>query len=237
MIKRTIQQAIPGFALVLALASVLSLTLAVTPGTATALTYGFTSGTVTITATAGVNTVMLPTVVPMTGVFVEFDDTGAGALVGFLVTLGPTATLSLTTPYGGFDEVVIESADVSPGVGFTNLFNQDLGGGLYSVLAAPLDTNGVYSASDSTLVNPPVMNVAVPFSDTSAINGTVDINLGTLELTGITLTQLPAALFGETDNLVVKADLTFTGVVPEPSTALLVGLGLLGLGFAGSRSH
>ena len=211
-----------GFALAAAVALV--------SGTASATVFTFTSGTATITATAGATTILSGTIVPLTGVFVEFDSAGAGSLDDFLITLGPTATLALDTAYGGFDQVVIESADVSPGIGFTNLFNQNLGGGLYSVLASPLDTNGVYSASDSTLTNPPVNNVPVPFTDTSSINGSVNIVMGTLELTGITLTSLPAGLFpGESDDLVVKADLAFTGVVPEPGTGLLVGLGLIAI--------
>lgn len=197
------------------------------PGTASALTYNWTSGTVTISATAGADVILAPVQVPMDGVFVEFDDTGAGTLVDFLITIPTTPLLMLTQPYGGYDQFEIESADLSPGVGFTNLFNQNLGGGLYSVLASPLDANGVYSAYDSTMTNPPLANIAVPFTDTSSINGTVNIMMGTLELTGITLAQVPAGFFpGEVDDLEIKADLLFTGSVPEPATGLLFGLGL-----------
>lgn len=200
---------------------------------AAATVYTFTSGTATITATAGATTIMTATIVPLTGVFVDFDtaaNAGDGELVDFNITLGPTAVIPIS-PYGGYDEVVIESADISPGAGYTNLFNSNLGGGLYSLFATPLDTNGVYSAYDTSLVNPDVTNVPVPFSDTNSINGTVNIAMGTLELTGITIAQLPAGLFpGETENLVVKADIAFTGMVPEPATGLLVSLGLLWVG-------
>jgi hypothetical protein len=212
-------------------AAALIATLGLASSPANATVYTFTSGTATITATAGATTVMSGTVVSLTGVFVDFDDTGNGTLVDFLITLGPTPLLPLTTPYGGYDQVVIESADISPGIGFTNLFNLDQGGGLYSVLASPLDINGVYSASDSAAITPPVNNVPVPFTDTSAINGTVNIAMGTLELTGITLTSLPAGLFpGESDDLVVKADIAFTGMVPEPATGMMLSLGLLWMG-------
>jgi hypothetical protein len=206
------------------------------PGAAAAATFNWTSGTVTISATAGADIVLASISVPTDGVFVEFDATGAGSLVDFLITIPTTSLLSLEQPYGGFDQFVVESASVKPGIGYTNLFNQDLGGGVYAVLASPLDIDGQYSAIDSTATNPPVSNIPVPFTDTSAINGTVNITLGTLELTGITITELPAGFFpGATDNLVVKADIFFTGmVVPEPGTGLLLGLGLLAV--AGVRT-
>jgi hypothetical protein len=208
------------------IAAIGALCLASLPGVSAATTFYFTTGSATVTATAGSSTVLSPTVVTINGVFVDFDESGNGQLVDFDITLPQSATLNLTTPYGGYDEVVIESADLSPGVGFNNLNNQNLGGGIYTFLAGPTDINGVYSASDSTLTNPSMMNVPVPFTDTSYISGTVDVTLGTLELTGITLTKLPAGLFGETDDLVVKADITFTGLVPEPGTGLLVGVGV-----------
>ena len=50
-----------------------------------------------------------------------------------------------------------------------------------------------------------------------------------LELLGITLAELPGAAFGETDNLIVKADITWTGTVPEPSSALQFSASLLAL--------
>jgi hypothetical protein len=53
----------------------------------------------------------------------------------------------------------------------------------------------------------------------------------TLELTGITLATLPGIAFGENDDLEIKADIVFVGVVPvpEPGTAVLLGAGLVAL--------
>jgi len=205
-------------------------------GQAWATTFSFTSGSATITATAGANTILSDVTVPLDGAFVEFDDTGSGSLVDFLITLVDNTQLTLDSFYGGYDMVTVESADISPGPGFANLFNQSAGGGLFSFLASPVDTNGVYSATDSTATKAPSGSLPVPFTDTNSINGSVNINTGTLELTGITLTSLPALAFDETDDLIVKADLTFTGmVVPEPGTALLFGTGLLLL--VGRRNH
>jgi hypothetical protein len=44
------------------------------------------------------------------------------------------------------------------------------------------------------------------------------------------------ALPGETSPLVVKGDITFVGIIPEPTTGLLVGMGLFGLGLGRKRS-
>lgn len=209
-----------------AIAAIGTLCLISLPGLSAATSFYFTSGTATITATSGASTVLSTTVVSIDGLFVDFDESGSGQLVDFFISVPQTPVLTLTTPYGGYDEVVIESADISPAIGFSNLNNQSVGGGVFTFLAGPTDINGVYSAMDSTLVTPALMNAPVPFTDTSLINGTVDITLGTLELTGITLTRLSGAFFGEANDLIVKADIVFTGVVPEPGTALLLGLGL-----------
>jgi hypothetical protein len=207
------------------------------PALAGPLTYNFTSGQLTVTATSDPGGVIIlnSTLLPLDGVFVEFD-AGTIDLTDLLLTIPSSGNITLDTPYGGYDQFVIESASISPGVGYATLLGQDNGGGNYSFLAGPLDTDGVYSATDSTLVNPPITNVPVPFTDTSLISGSINIDTGILTLTGITLAELPGALFGETDDMSIKADIVFVGLVPEPSTAVLFGLGLVGLASSRRRN-
>jgi len=102
-----------------------------------------------------------------------------------------------------------------------------IGGTEYDVTMGPIVVDAVYSATDSTLTNLPSGPVPISWSNPS-LTATVDAGLVTLEMKGITLGIIPA-LAGETSPLVVKGDITFIGVIPEPTTGLLVGAGLFGL--------
>jgi len=208
------------------------------PASAVPITYYYVGGQaeVTVTTDPGGVTILSTTVLPIDGVSVTFDADTVD-LTGFLITIPTTGILSLDTPYGGYDQVRIESADLSPGIGYTTLLGSDDGGGNYSFVAGPIDINGIYSAFDSTNTNPDLLNIAAPFTDSSLISGSININTGELTLNGITLANLDGAAFGETDDLSIKADITFIGdsTIPEPRTASLLALGLLGLAWVGSR--
>jgi hypothetical protein len=210
------------------LVSLLALGLA-SPAIAASINYSFTSGSATVTAnrTSDQSVVVAPTVVPLDGVFVEFDAAGL-MLVDFAITAPMTGSISMVQAWGGFDTFVIESASITPGGGYSSLFVSMIGPTTYSFLAGPVDVNGVYSAFNSGGPPPlPVSNVPVPFVGSSFLNGTIDTDTMVLELLGITLASIPGAAFGETDDLDVKADITWSGAVPEPGTAMMLGMGLM----------
>ncbi len=203
--------------------------------------YQFTTGTAAITITKGA-TSLTPTaaVLSMNGIFAEFDQI-APALTNFQFTTTPNQAINLSQPYGGYDQIVVNSSLMSPGVGYTHFSALNLGGGNFSVAVYPVHVAGVYSASYSLgPPPPPANNIPIMFDNTSPLTATINLNAGSLTLLGITLAviQLPPE-FNEPIPLVVKADLTFQGMVPvpvpEPGLIGMVALGLVGLAALRSR--
>lgn len=193
------------------------------------ITFFFTAGSADVTATTSVSgTVVVDTTIDLDGVFVTFDD-AIPEVVDFSITAPQSSSITMTNPYGGFDTFVIESAIITPGTGFTNISVTSGGPDIWNFLIAPVDIAGEYSASHTSGIPPAVMNLPVPFTDPSALSGTINTDAMTFELLGITLAELDGSNFGETEDLIIKADITWSGVVPEPGTATLLGCGLAGL--------
>jgi hypothetical protein len=184
-----------------------------------------------ITASAGV-TPIVDEIVALDGTFVDFETAPVG-VPNFEISIAPSGSIAMLTPYGGYDTFSILSAVLTPGTGYTTSGSL-LGGSEYDVLMGPIDVDAVYSATDSGAITPPSGPVPISFTNPS-LTATVDTDLITFEMMGITLGIIPA-LPGETSPLIVKGDITFTGIVPEPTTGLLFGTGLIALGLRRARS-
>jgi len=206
-----------------------------------ALTFSFGSGSAQITVTrTSDNSQVAAFNVALDGDFIEFDTVG-GTLDDLLITTGASGPVTMDQVWGGFDIFQIESASISPGIGYSSLFDSMTGPTSYAFVVGPLDIDGFYSASFSGGPPPaPVTNIPVPgTTGATLLNGTIDTDTVQLDLIGVTLAQIPGAGFGESDDLVVKADLTWFGAVPEPSTGLMfaVGLGWLATRRPSARVH
>ena len=178
----------------------------------------------------------------------EVGNTVSGSLTGNLtidqsaqtideinVVLEPNIGLSLSSPYGGYDSIVIESASIAGGLGYTSSQIASTGTS-FTVLGGPLEVNGTYGATDSLGVSPSASGIPITYTMQS-LTGVVT-STSSVAFNAFTLNALNGAGFGETDDLIIFATINITPssltVIPEPSTALLVSMGL-GLLADGSR--
>jgi hypothetical protein len=150
-------------------------------------------------------------------------DHAAQSLDGLDLQLAPNTLIVLSQSYGGFDLVNIENATIASGTPFSSTLLSSTPQS-FSVLGTPLVVNGAYGAAD---LKGPVANVPISFSIPSI---TATIGTSSIAFTSFTLNSLNGQNFGETDDLTVLAqiniDPTNLTPIPEPSTALLMSLGL-----------
>lgn len=193
---------------------------------ATPVTYYFDSGDITITATVNGGQVAGPVTVPLNGVSVTVDE-AALTLDAINFTSGSSGSVAISPSYLGFTSINIDFAAITATGGSLTLV--DAGPPAeYGYSIGPVMVSGQFDAVNTN----PVNNITDMYFGFNNASGTgtifVDSNSGVLELNGITLGQIDPDGAGPTPPLVLKGDVTFTGV-PEPGTALLLGLGIAGL--------
>ncbi len=209
----------------------------IVPGFAAAapITYNFSSGSVNLYAILddGGQTSVLSGPSPVNallgGTFVTFDpDLGPyGTVTGLQLIPATTLNLDLDESLVGLDTISVENAEI----------NHVIGGG--SVVLA---TNEFYIATVVTGDVSGFLPGGIPFgpqsvsSLNSATYGDLSFsgNTVTLNIHGINIARF-AQLPGPGPDVLVKANFTFVGVIPEPGTAILLGLGLGALSHVGRR--
>lgn len=196
---------------------------------ATPVLYSFTSGSATLTATvAGFGTIAVGTI-PLTGTQVTFDTGPPAKLNSFLFTAGPVGPLPLAGIFSGVS-VTLASLSIAPGGGYTSsATGPSPFPGTYNYTANNVAVSGVASLSGLAVTGPTAFGTSNPFLAGQVVVG----GAGTLGLNGITLGTLPIpaipAIFFPGGTATLKADILFTGIVPEPGTGLLLAAGLAGL--------
>ncbi len=202
--------------------------------------YTFSGGDAVLRLTSGGVTLSESAPLALDGVFATFDGVGSGELVDFEFSIVPEQTVMLDILLGGYDCIQLHTATLTPGVGYTHLFQQNNGGGNYSIAAAPVLTSTTLDVM-SSVPGPPPVPFAFSGNSSTPLVATVDISTGTtLTLEGITIGSFTNADFstipvGET--VFVKMDLSFAGMapVPEPAAVFLIGLGCVGLAILRGR--
>ena len=151
-------------------------------------------------------------------------DVAARTVDSFSISITPNTVLNFcgTCTYAGQSSVTIESALISSSDPFTGTA-VDLVSGLFTFTGENADVNGVYSVGAGSI---PITYGGTPIE--FVVN-----SLGTVVVTGQSLGAIDGSAFGEPEPLNVAASLTMvlgTAVpIPEPGTAALLAMGLLGL--------
>jgi hypothetical protein len=205
------------------------------PGVASATTFNFTSGSILVTATVLGSPVASGTIL-LDGDFFAFDP-GIPQTVDLEFTATAQGPFALTLPgaFPDFDTITIDTLSIVPGV---LTVNTAAGSNPYTIALRPLIASGTASLTDTD--SPFLTPIAgAPFSViNNTLSGTVNIASGTLTLTGVEIGSIDfdgPGPGGPLPPVVLKGDVIFTGVVPEPATALLLAAGLCGLAAARRR--
>lgn len=229
---------------------------AAVPALAVPVGYGFDSGFVNVTAVRTSDNSLVFSETLLLGQtssgssFVIWDTFGTpsgfgqGTIDDIVIETAPNqGPFTLIQPYGPFDTVSIDSISIVASPTFsTTISIPDGSGGFNPFSMEILDTTPIYSASHSSGVPPPVMGILAPIVGLNKMTGFVNEGAGslTIHINGALMGTLDGAPFGELDDLEITGDITWFGstssfvVVPEPSMALLIGMGLAALS-AGRR--
>lgn len=194
------------------------------------IVYDIESGYVNITVklTDGTQIGYTPNV-SITGDSITLDS-AALSIDAIRVAIAPT-TIALTTRFGGYDNISVESAVLEGDVGFTTLFGSGLPS-LYTSVAGTLTIDGSWGATDSTGENGPTSGNPISFP-VASFTGVVSSSPSVVEIHSVTLNQLDGTTYGEAESLVIFGEYYIEASaatpIPEPGTGFLVAAGIASL--------
>jgi hypothetical protein len=176
--------------------------------------------------------------------FMVFDPTGSptvfgtGTLDDFNFEIDPNqGPYTLSDPFGPYELITIESASITPGVGYQNLITTSfVAPNIFDIQAGPLGFSAFFGATDTDGIAPTLTGQSANLIPNANLTGAVTLlGLNQIQVSSNTFTMaiVDGDPFGETADLRLDVNIFFAGsegpVIPEPGTGSLMALGLAGL--------
>jgi hypothetical protein len=135
-------------------------------------------------------------------------------------------TIALGQPFGGYDEITVESAILEGDLSFATIVSSGFPG-LFTAVTGPLTVIGSWGATDSNGINPSTSGNSIVFPILSLV-AVVNQN-PRVEINSVTINSIDGDPFGHPgEHLTIIG--TYVVVTPEPGTGVMLILGLVGLG-------
>lgn len=186
------------------------------------------SGTATAQATTSL-TPLTTLLLPSISGTITIEST-TQAITDFDLLFSGTGLSVLAAGYGGYDRMQIDSFRLSAGPGFASTITSNVGGST-QMAVTPVAAALVYSFQDSTGTFSAANSVPLNFAAPSMTAVVTEYGATNVVVTGVPVALLSPAQFTlaapETDNLLIVGQFSLSAAaVPEPSTGILLGLGL-----------
>ena len=135
-------------------------------------------------------------------------------------------TIALGQPFGGYDEITVESAILEGDLSFATIVSSGVPE-LFTAVGGPLTVIGSWGATDSNGINPSTSGNSIVFPILSLV-AVVNQN-PRVEINSVTINSIDGDPFGHPgEHLTIIG--TYVVVTPEPGTGVMLILGLVGLG-------